>query len=70
MSQTDLDIIEAEEMLFWSQSLNDGNWHRIELTLKNKMGRITVDSNTEAFETPGKYRPAQKVVHTKLWLTK
>ena len=35
------------------KTLNDGDWHRIELTLKNKQGRITVDSNTEAFETPG-----------------
>ena len=34
--------------------LNDGNWHRVELTLKNKVGRITVDGNTEAFESPGK----------------
>ena len=33
--------------------LNDGNWHRVELTLKNKVGRITVDGNTEAFESPG-----------------
>ena len=35
--------------------LNDGNWHRVELTLKNKVGRITVDGNTEAFESPGEY---------------
>ena len=36
--------------------LNDGNWHRVELTLKNKVGRITVDGNTEAFESPGEYQ--------------
>ena len=34
--------------------LTDGNWHRVELTLKNKVGRITVDGTTEAFESPGK----------------
>ena len=37
------------------KTLNDNDWHRIELTLKNKQGRITVDSMTEAFETVGKY---------------
>lgn len=36
------------------KTLNDNDWHRIELTLKNKQGRITVDSMTEAFETVGK----------------
>ena len=36
------------------KTLNDGDWHRVELTLKNKMGRITIDGATEAFETPGK----------------
>ena len=35
--------------------LNDGNWHRVELTLKNKVGRITVDGTTEAFESPAEY---------------
>ena len=34
--------------------INDGDWHRVELTLKNKIGRISVDGNTEPFETPGK----------------
>lgn len=33
--------------------VNDGDWHRVELTLKNKVGRISVDGNTEPFETPG-----------------
>ncbi len=33
--------------------LNDGEWHHVELTLKRKMGRITIDGDTEAFETPG-----------------
>ena len=37
------------------KTLNDNDWHRIELTLKNKQGRITVDSMTEAFETVGKH---------------
>ena len=35
------------------KQLNDGDWHRVELTLKDKVGRITVDGTTEAFETPG-----------------
>ena len=34
--------------------VNDGDWHRVELTLKNKVGRISVDGNTEPFETPGR----------------
>jgi hypothetical protein len=34
--------------------LNDGNWHRVELTLRKKIGRITIDGETEPFETPGK----------------
>ena len=33
--------------------LFDGNWHRVELTLKKNQGRITIDGDTEAFETPG-----------------
>ena len=34
--------------------LNDGNWHRVELTLRKNQGRVTIDGDTEAFETPGK----------------
>lgn len=34
--------------------LNDGVWHDVDLTLKKRSGRITIDDNTEAFETPGK----------------
>jgi neurexin len=34
--------------------LHDGNWHRVELTLRKNQGRITIDGDTEAFETPGK----------------
>ena len=37
--------------------VNDGDWHRVELTLKNKVGRISVDGNTEPFETPGRKSP-------------
>ena len=33
--------------------LNDGDWHRIELTLRGRTGRITVDGDTDAFETIG-----------------
>ena len=33
--------------------LNDGAWHEVELTLKRRVGRVTIDGNTEAFETPG-----------------
>ena len=35
--------------------LNDAAWHRIELTLRKRAGRITVDGETDSFETPGKY---------------
>lgn len=34
--------------------LNDGRWHQVELTIKKQIGRITIDGETEAFETPGK----------------
>ena len=33
--------------------LNDGAWHRVGLTLRKQIGRITIDGDTEAFETPG-----------------
>ncbi|TRY78356.1 hypothetical protein TCAL_01738 [Tigriopus californicus] len=33
--------------------LNDGRWHQVELTIKKQIGRITIDGETEAFETPG-----------------
>lgn len=33
--------------------LNDGLWHHVDLTLKKRAGRITIDGDTEAFETPG-----------------
>ena len=33
--------------------LNDSAWHRIELTLLKRMGRISIDGNSDAFETPG-----------------
>ena len=34
-------------------TLNDADWHQVELTLKRRIGRITIDGDTEAFETPG-----------------
>jgi len=35
--------------------LNDGRWHRVEMTLKRRIGRVSVDGEPEAFETPGEY---------------
>ena len=34
--------------------LNDGSWHKVALTLRKQQGRISIDGDTEAFETPGK----------------
>ena len=34
-------------------TLNDADWHQVELTLKRRIGRITIDGDTEAFDTPG-----------------
>ncbi len=33
--------------------LSDGEWHDVELTLKRKAVRITIDGVTEAFKTKG-----------------
>lgn len=35
------------------QVLHDGKWHKVELTLKKNQGRVTINGETEAFETPG-----------------
>jgi neurexin len=46
--------------------LNDGQWHHVELTLKRRMGRITIDGATEAFETPGKWNKRERERRTLL----
>jgi len=33
--------------------LNDGSWHRVALMLRKQDGRITIDGDTEPFQTPG-----------------
>ena len=38
--------------------LNDGSWHKVALTLRKQQGRISIDGDTEAFETPGNFRNA------------
>ena len=38
--------------------LNDGSWHKVALTLRKQQGRISIDGDTEAFETPGNFRKA------------
>ena len=35
--------------------LNDGSWHKVALTLRKQQGRISIDGDTEAFETPGNF---------------
>ena len=34
--------------------LNDSEWHRVELVLRKRNGRISIDGSSDAFETPGK----------------
>ena len=34
-------------------ALNDGEWHSVEVTIKKKVGRISIDGITEAFESKG-----------------
>ena len=33
--------------------LNDSEWHRVELVLRKRNGRISIDGASDAFETPG-----------------
>ena len=33
--------------------LNDSNWHRVDITLRKRTGRVTIDEHSEPFETPG-----------------
>ena len=33
--------------------LNDSDWHRVELVLRKRNGRISIDGVSDAFETPG-----------------
>ena len=33
--------------------LNDSDWHRVEVTLRKRSGRVSIDGNSDSFETPG-----------------
>ena len=33
--------------------LNDSDWHRVELVLRKRSGRVSIDGISDAFETPG-----------------
>ena len=33
--------------------LNDSDWHRVELVLRKRNGRVSIDGISDAFETPG-----------------
>ena len=35
-------------------SLNDGQWHHVELNLKRSIGRIAINGANQSFEMPGK----------------
>ena len=33
--------------------VNDAEWHRVEVTLRKRSGRVSIDGNSDSFETPG-----------------
>ena len=33
--------------------LNDAEWHRVEIVLRKRNGRVSIDGISDAFETPG-----------------